>query len=141
VKALLIVTAVVVAALTACAGQQAPPGAAPAVSPGPPAPVTGDPDKACDVVPQWALADSLGVVGRGTPEEAAGDTARSDPALPDGPWQVVFARDDEAFLAPPDGPLRLRAVRTEDLGWYVVEGLTCAGTPEDPAARPPLGAE
>jgi hypothetical protein len=100
--------------------------------------VPRNPDEACDVVAEWALADNLGVQGHDTPEDAAEDAARSYPEVPDGPWYVVLRKGNEAFLAPSQGPWRLEVVRTDDIGWYVVEGLTCAGEDPGPYAKPPL---
>ena len=93
------------------------------------------------MVAEWALADNLGVQGHDAPEDAAEEAARSDPEVPDGPWYVVLREGDEAFLAPSQGPWRLEAVRTDDLGWYVVEGLTCAGEGGGPGAKPPLSGD
>lgn len=90
------------------------------------APVARNPDEACVAEAQWGLADTVGVEGHGTPEEAATSTAQQSSDLPDGQWYVVRQQGDEAFLAPSDGPWRLEARRMEDLGWVVVTGLRCS---------------
>ena len=89
-------------------------------------PVAGNADEACEAEPQWALADTVGGEGHGTPVEAATSTALQSSDLPDGQWYIVREQGDEAFLAPSEGPWRLEARRMEDLGWVVVTGLRCS---------------
>ena len=118
---------VVVASLTACTGATPPPELRNAA-------------EACDVEPQWGLADTLGVDGHDSPRAAAEATAAERGDLPTGSWYVVREQGERAFLAPAGGPWRLEAARTDDLGWIVVSGLTCAGPTPGPHARPPLAA-
>ncbi len=105
------------------------------------APVARNAAEVCEVEPQWALADTLGVEGHDSPEDAAEATALEQADLPGGTWYVVREEGNEAVLAPSKGPWRLEASRMDGLGWVVVTGLTCAGTTPGPDARQPLSAD
>jgi hypothetical protein len=97
-----------------------------------------NPTAVCDVEPQWALMDTLGMKGHDSPQDAAAQAGRERPDLPQDGWYVVRRDGDRAFLAPPEGPWRLEASRVDNLGWVVFTGLLCTGPSPGHDARPPL---